>query len=115
MNNLKQPKFKFGDKVIRGFTVFIVRNINYNSQNGNYFYSSDITEAQYIEYDLELYEGPPRTKKVYQFIFKLEGGMPTVGYDLWDSEEQFREHLFGYNRKQSVEYIKLANTFEVPE
>lgn len=114
---MKQPKFKFGDKVelINSFTIFTISNIYFNLAQTHYHYSSDSASFAHREDELKLYVEPPRIKKVYQFLFKLEGMQPTLGYDLWDSEQQFREHLFDLNRKSSIEYIKLANTFEVPE
>lgn len=112
---MQQPKFTFGDKVelIDSNTIFTVSHI-YFDRAGVYRYSSDEQCFAHEEDMLKLYVEPPRTKKVYQFIFKLEDQSPVLSNELWDSEEDFYSHssasVSGY-----IEYIKLANTFEVPE
>jgi hypothetical protein len=116
---MKQPKFKFGDKVTTETIQFVVGVISYSTWSEKYTYSSDIDypySVSYYEEDLQLYVEPPKTKKVYQFLFKLEGQRPLLRAELWNSEEDLRYHLaHSINARENIEYIKLANTFEVPE
>jgi hypothetical protein len=125
MSNLKQPKFKFGDKLIlpesrRGpphnsLPYFEVLNIKYADIFDAYVYIG-IDNRNYIyESDAELFVEPPRTKKVYQFIYKTDGRPPLMGDRLCDNQEQFREYLLEFNNVSTIEYIEIANTFEVPE
>lgn len=107
---MKQPLYKFGDTLQEAAgTTFTVGTIFFDINC--FFYGKDRQSLCFNEDQLRIYTEPARLKKVYQFVYKYKDSSPILTQDLYDNDTDFRSTLSFID----LEYIRLANTFEVPE
>lgn len=104
---MKQPKYKFGDKLISaGGAVFEVTTIRMGNY-GDYYYRYKDHHLDIAEENLSLYVEPKQKVKMWQYAFQMDDGRWTTSNNFYKDDADFQKILLHVKQFKKLEWSMI--------